>query len=130
MGFRNDAYCTVWLNKYTNQVIDKYEKYAEVQLSTSKKVNGRLENDFSAKVRFIGEAFNKIKNMELAEKDRLKLLKVETTNKYDKTRKTTYTNFICWDFELADNSDKQTIKQPEIVEEMQPLGEPDDTLPF
>ena len=51
MGFKNQCYCTAWLNKGTNKVINKYEKYAEVQLSTSKKVDGQYKNDWSDKVR-------------------------------------------------------------------------------
>lgn len=133
MGFKNNCFCTVWSNKAINKVIDKHEKYAEVQVTTSKKnKEGQYETDFTGKVRFVGEAFNKIKDIELAEKDRIKLLEVEVTNKYDKERRTTYTNYVCWDFECVDKPTKSAPQQPEVVGDLQPLDDifPDDSLPF
>lgn len=131
MGFKNNAYATLWANKKTQKVVDLHEKYAELQLTTSKKnqATGKLETDFSGKVRFIGKAFEQVSKLLLQEKDRLKLLEVETTNKYDATTKTTYTNFVCWDFECIDN-----VKPNNNVEVVGELPSFDDnvseTLPF
>ena len=123
MGYKNNCFCTAWENKATNKVINKYEKYAEVQLSTSKKVDGQYKNDWSDKVRFVGKAFEKIKDIELAEKDKIKLLEVEVTNKYDKERKLTYTNYVCWDFECIDTPKQSAPQQPEVVGEITPLDD-------
>lgn len=123
MGFKNNCFATAWTNKATNKVIDKFEKYAEVQLTTSKKKDNTYETDFSGKVRFVGKAFTAIKDIELAEKDRLKLLEVEVTNKYDKDRRTTYTNYVCWDFECVNEPKKSAPQQPEVVGEMTPLDD-------
>lgn len=116
MGYKNGAFCTVWNNKETKTVVQLFEKYAEVTISTSKKKpNGQYETDFNGKVRFIGKAFEKIRTMALAEKDRLKLLEVETTNSYDKAKQRLYTNHICWDFEPAE-SKNTAPRQPEVIE--------------
>ncbi len=136
MGFKNGCYATVWTNKQTNQVVDMSNKYAEVILSTSKKsqtAKNGYETDFNGRVRFIGRAFEKIRTMALAEKDRLHLLEVETTNYYDKAKGKLYTNHICWDFEPAE-SKNTAPRQPEVVEYSKDdykLGtDSDDMLPF
>lgn len=136
MGFKNGCYATVWTNKQTNQVVDMSNKYAEVILSTSKKstqARSGYETDFNKKVRFIGRAFEKIATLALAEKDKLHLLEVETTTKYDPQTKKEYINFICWDFEPAE-SKNTAPRQPEVVEYSKDdykLGTADDSeLPF
>ena len=120
MGFKNNGFCTVWSNKETGTVVQLFEKYAEVTVSTSKKsqspnAKNGYETDFNGRVRFIGRAFEKIRTMALAEKDRLKLLEVETTNYYDRAKGKLYTNHICWDFEPAE-SKATAPRQPEVVE--------------
>ena len=131
MGFKNQCFCTVWTNKFTNKVIDKYEKYAEVSITIRKKKDNGYETDFSGKVRFVGKAFQIIKDIELAEKDRLKLLEVEVTNRYDKQRQTTYTNYICWDFECLNDVKQSAPQEPEVIGELQPLEDMGlDGLPF
>lgn len=135
MGLKNNGFCTVWNNKETKTVVQLFEKYAEVTISTSKKKpNGQYETDFNGKVRFIGKAFEKIRTMALAEKDRLKLLEVETTNNYDKAKGKLYTNHICWDFEPAE-SKATAPRQPEVIERNDKgtysIGDiSDDMLPF
>ena len=137
MGFKNNCYATCWTNKQTGKVVDLYEKYAEVQLTTSKKsANGRngYETDFGGRVRFIGTAFEKIRTMALGEKDKLKLLEVETTSKYDAQKQRQFTNFICWDFDPAEKRDIE-LRKPEVIERNDKgtysLGDvSDDMLPF
>lgn len=118
MGFKNGCYVTCWADKQTQKVVTLYEKYAEVQVSTSKKnANARNghETDFSGRVRFIGRAFEKIRTMAIADKDKLKLLEVETTNKYDAQKQRSFTNYICWEFEPAE-SKNTAPRQPEVIE--------------
>ena len=135
MGFKNSCFCTVWNNKETGKVVQLFEKYAEVTVSTSKKsqtAKNGYETDFNGRVRFIGRAFEKIRTMALAEKDRLKLLEVETTNYYDKAKGKLYTNHICWDFEPAE-SKNTALRQPEVIEQrgtLQSLEDIDGELPF
>lgn len=135
MGLKNNGFCTVWSNKETGKVVLLFEKYAEVTVSTSKKsqtAKNGYETDFNGRVRFIGRAFEKIRTMALAEKDRLKLLEVETTNYYDKAKGKLYTNHICWDFEPAE-SKNTAPRQPEVIEQrgtLQSLEDIDGELPF
>ena len=137
MGFKNGAFCTTWKNKQTDKVIELYDKYAEVQVSTSKKnanAKNGYETDFSGRVRFLGRAFEKIRTLALEEKDRLQLLEVETTSRYDAQTKRTYTNFICWDFEPSETKNTAP-RQPEVIDRNKngtySLGDiSDDMLPF
>lgn len=134
MGFKNGCICTLWKNKSTQNIIDKYEKYAVLSISTSKKnlSTGQYDHDFSGKVRFLGKAFTKIKDAELAEKDKLKLLEVETTNRYDKESNRNYTNYVCWDFEFAGETKPIEPNKVDIVEGDggDPFDNLGDNLPF
>lgn len=116
MGFKNNCYCTCWADRVTKEVVGMSEKYAEVMVTISKKnAEGKYTSDFTGRVRFIGKAFEKIRNLSLTEKSRLNLLEVEVTHRYDKEKQKAYTNFICWDFEPVE-SVKAKPKQTEVVE--------------
>jgi hypothetical protein len=132
MGFRNGCYATAWTDKQTNKVLNVFERYAEVQITTSKKKqDGTYETDFSGRVRFVGKSFEKIRRVDLREKDRLKLLEVETCNRYDKEKKRSYDTFIVWEFETAE-SRQPTAPQTEVVggRKMESIGDIDAELPF
>lgn len=133
MGFANGRYATAWTDRNTNKVLNIFEKYAEVQLTTSKKKqDGTYETDFSGRCRFVGKSFEKIRRLDLREKDRLKLLEVEVCNRYDKEKKTTYNTYIVWDFEMVENR-QPTAPQTEVVgggRKMQAIGDIDCELPF
>ena len=135
MGFKNNAYATLWANKSTQVVVEKYEKYAVASITTSRKntSTNQYEKDFAGKVRFIGNAFTKIKELRLAEKDRIKLLEVETTNRYDKESGQNFINYICWDFEIVNNQKPSEPNKVDIIESdsNDPFGNADDdNLPF
>ena len=102
MGFRTDSYAKVW------EVKTKAEKYTDAKISISKKnkQTNEYETDFSAIVRFIGEAHKKA--AELTQGSKIKILNCETTNKYDKEKQTTYWRCIVFDFEFTDDSPKAT----------------------
>ena len=99
MGFRKDAYATVW------EISPMSQSMTKVRLSISRKdkQTGNWETDFSGFVAFVGA-----KNAELAAhlnaKDKVKLGDIDVTTKYDKDKKTTYTNFACFNFEMANGS--------------------------
>lgn len=91
MPFGVGKFVTVW------KIEDK-GKYSEVQISGSKKSKeGKYETDFSATARFIGHAHNKLS--QIAIKSLIKIGDCEVTNRYDKEKKTTYTNYAVFDFE-------------------------------
>lgn len=134
MGFKNGCICTLWKNKSTQNIVDKYEKYGIASITTSKKnaSTGNYEKDFAGKVRFIGKAFTKIKDIQFAERDRIKLLEVETTNKYDKESGQNYINYICWDFEIVSTQKPSEPNKVDIIESdnKDPFGNDGDELPF
>lgn len=104
MGFSVNSYAKVW------GVEDK-GKYSVVELSVSKKAkdrdgneikdeNGRTVYDieFSNKfVRFVGKAHELAKTLQ--KNDSIKILNCDVTNKYDKEKNTTFTNYVVFDAE-------------------------------
>ena len=127
MGFRTNSFCTVWEVESVSDVVTK----ARITTSRKNRQTGENETDFSGFVSFIGTAAAK-KALGLKEKSRIRLKDVDVTNKYDKEKKTSYTNFAIFSFETQDEiyaetaeSDGLTPKTP--VDE----GEIDDSrLPF
>lgn len=99
MGLRiSDTYAKIWN-------IDRKEKYSVVELSVSKKnrATDQYETDFSSKfVRFVGNAHQQLINMQGNE--RIKIKSGDVSNHYDKEKRVTYTNYVVFDFELADGS--------------------------
>lgn len=99
MGLRiSDTYAKIWN-------IDRKEKYSVVELSVSKKnrATDQYETDFSSKfVRFVGDAHQRLTNMQGNE--RIKIKSGDVSNHYDKEKRVTYTNYVVFDFELADGS--------------------------
>lgn len=106
MPFGTGKFVTIWK-------IENKGKYSEVQISASKKnKEGKYEQDFGTTARFIGHAHNKIS--EFKAKDLIKLGDCEVTNKYDKEKKTTYTNYAVFDFEPFNGAaTTQTTKKDE-----------------
>lgn len=94
MGFRQDArFVKVW-------EVENKGNYHIVSLSTSKKNKdtNEYETDFSSKfVRFIGTAHTLASDLKKG--DTIKLGSCEVTNKYDKEKNTTYTNYLIYSFE-------------------------------
>ena len=134
MGFKNGTFATLWnVDKQNQKLINFYEKYAEISVAISKKdkATNAYKTEFSGRVRCIGKAFETLKSLALAEKDRVKLNEVEVTNSYDQVKKVTYTNFICWDLEPVGSVQKQAPQQPEVIGDMQPLDDMESSgLPF
>lgn len=99
MGFRAGAFATVWT------VEQKNDRVTKVRISISKKNrdSGEYEQDFSGFVNFVGTA-NAAAAMKLHEKDRIKLGDVDVTTFYKADTKTTYTNYACFSFEMADGA--------------------------
>ena len=133
MAFKNNAFATLWnIDKDAKKVAKIYDNYADIQVTTSKKnKSGKYETDFSGKVRCFGKALQTLKDFTFTEKDRIKLIDVEVSNKYDAVRKQTYINYVCWELEPVGEQQKQAPKV-DIVDdgaELTPLDEIDG-LPF
>lgn len=125
MGFRKDAWATVW------GVEVKSDTNTIVRLSINKKDRGSGEyvQDFGGFVSFIGSVAAK-KAAKLKEKDRIKLGDVDVTNTYNKEKNVTYTNFKCFGFDLPEEKeagDDNTEPQPTVDEG---VNEDKKDLPF
>lgn len=97
MGLKVNGRAKVWEK-------DVHEKYTDVKVTTSKKDKrtDEWETDFSRKVRFIGHAHTKARD--LNEKDSIIIKELEYTYKWDNEQKRAYDRVIVWDFDLADAS--------------------------
>lgn len=99
MGFKQDArFVKVW-------EVENKGNYHIVSLTSSKKNKdtNEYETDFSSKfVRFVGTAHEMAKSLKRG--DAIKLGSCEVTNKYDKEKNTTYTNYVVYSFEFEGGS--------------------------
>lgn len=123
MGFRKDAYATVW------EVTPVSETMTKVRLSISKKnkQTDQYETDFSGFVAFVGAA-NAKNAAHLSEKERIKLGDVDVTTKYDKDKKITYTNFTTFSFESQTSNASPDIES--VIENKIEETISDGAIPF
>lgn len=99
MGFRKDTYATVWQVEPVSETLTK----GRISISRKNKASGEYEQDFSGYVSFVGTLAAK-KAASLQERDRIKLGDVDVTNRFDKEKNVTYTNFKIFSFEMADDA--------------------------
>ena len=125
MGFRTGAFAKVWEVKPFSDTSVKLR----LSVSRKNKQTGEYEQDFSGFVNAVGTAAAK-KAASLKEGDRIKIGDVDVTTKYDAEKKTTYTNFKMFSFELDDggSAPKSNTTEPQPSVDS---GEVDDSrLPF
>lgn len=129
MGFRENSYATIWQVKTVSETLTN----ARISISRKNKQTGEYETDFSGFVSFVGtSAASKAAN--LKEKDRIKLLKTDVTNKYDKDKDVAYTNYKVFDFSTQDEMETQSShsapqqNRPDDGDVCE--DEADDRLPF
>lgn len=126
MGFRTGAYAKVWKVEPFSDTSVKMR----ISISRKNKQTGDYEQDFSGFVSAVGTAAAK-KAACLKEGETIKLGDVDVTNKYDKAKDVTYTNYKIFSFEVADGNTaapkaNNTEPQPAVDS-----GEVDDSrLPF
>ena len=128
MGFRKDSFAMVWSVDAVSDTLTK----ARVSISRKNKQTGEYETDFSGFVSFVGTASAK-KAASLRERDRIKLGDVDVTNRYDKEKNVTYTNFKVFSFEPADADQRNRVNdsadpQPEV--DNGEIDDSDSRLPF
>ena len=127
MGFRQDArFVKVW-------EVENKGNYHIVSLSTSKKNKdtNEYETDFSSKfVRFIDTAHTLASDLKKG--DTIKIGSCEVTNKYDKDKNTTYTNYLVYSFEKeGDNNNSNNQSTPKIDNSLIDIPNNEDSeLPF
>lgn len=129
MGFRSGAWVKIWK-------IERGERSTKVRISISKKdkSSGEYVQDFNGYVTLAGTAHKQA--VSLAEGDRACIGECDVSNKYDKEKKVTYTNFVIYSFKDSDNQAAQTPynqQQPNTtpVSDQPDINEDDDgDLPF
>lgn len=104
MGFRKGAYATVWEARQGNG------NYTQARISTSRKDKEAEEyrTEFNGWVRLIGEAHNAA--YLLGERARIRIGDCDVTNKYDKERNITYTNYAIFSFEAPDRAAPESAR--------------------
>lgn len=125
MGFRKDSYAKVWSVETVSDTMTK------IRISTSRKnkQTGEYEQDFSGFVACVGSQAAAAAAA-LKEGDRIKLGDVDVTNKYDKEKKVTYTNFTVFSFDV-ESGGNSAAPQPAEPQPTVDSGEvDDDRLPF
>lgn len=127
MGFRKNAYSTVW------SVEEGRGNTLKVRLSTSRKNrDGEYEQDFSGFCTFIGNA--KAKAEKLKPKDRIKLGDVDVTTWYNKEKGIEYVTYKVFDFELAngfgENAVPAAAMKPQLEDGPEDGDIEEDNLPF
>lgn len=128
MGFRKDAFCTVWSVDPVSDVQTK----ARISISRKDKQTGEYTEDFSGFVSFFGTAAAK-KAATLKERDRIKLGDVDVRSKYDKAKNITYYNFNVYSFEVQNGAagGRSGSAQPSSPQPTVDEGNVDDSrLPF
>lgn len=125
MGFRSGAYATIWSTESISDTLTK----ARLSVSRKDKRTDEYVTDFSGFVTFAGSAAAR-KASYLKERDRIRFGDVDVTNKYDKEKNVTYTNFWVYSFDTQDEIDDPKEK-PQTVRAAVDDGEIEDGgLPF
>lgn len=104
MGFGQGKFGHIWK-------LENKGNYHVAEMSTSKKNKNtdQYETDWANKfVRLVGTAHQQAGSLDLSKN--VKIGACEVTNKYDKEKNTTYTNYVIFGFEDVDGSKSQPIK--------------------
>lgn len=103
--FSAGSYAKIWEIKK----IDK--KYSDIRISTSSKdkETGKYEQDFGGFVRLFGQAHQQMEY--LSEGDKFKIVRCGVTNKYDKAKQVTYTNYLIFEIEAEDTAEPKASEE-------------------
>ena len=135
MIYLEKQYATIWK-------IETEEKYSNVRLTTSRKdKEGEYHNSNWSFVRFIGEAHDKVKDITLGDKEklRIKITSGHFTNEpYEQDGEKKYPKnpkFVVFKFEFSDNktetnSSKTDTKSKKGYDTPPAVDDEDDGVPF
>ena len=125
MGFKKDAYATVWSTEVISDTLTK----CKLSINRKNRQTNEYETDFSGFVKFYGTA-NAQKASKLNARDRIRLGDVDVSNRYDKEKKVEYIDYKVFNFEtLEQNNNAESVASNKI--EAASEGEPENSgLPF
>lgn len=107
MGFRKDAYATVWEAEKKSETMTK----VRISITRKNKLTGQYESEFSGFVSFYGLE-NAAKAKALHEKDRIQLGDVDVCTRYDKEKQREYIDYKCFSFKMSSQASSQTNQSP------------------
>lgn len=102
MGFGNNR-----VAKITGVTI-KSDKFAFVFIKTDKGVNGAYEQDFYGETRFMGKAYDKVKDLKY--KCFVRLLDTEVKRSYNAEHKVSYYSFNVYDFDFVNRGATKNVE--------------------
>jgi len=129
-GFRVNSYATIFSIEPGKGNWTK----CRVSISRKNRDTGEYEQDFGGYVMMIGPAHAKAQK--LRERDRIQLKEVDVSNRYDKEKQREYTDFKCFDFDMAEGGaggGGQRQQAQRAIGGENPVDgsdDPDDSLPF
>ena len=96
--FSAGSYAKIW------EIKEIKDKYSDIRISTSAKDKKTEEyyQDFGAFVRLVGQAHAQLEYLNTG--DKFKIVRCGVTNKYDKEKKVTYTDYVIFELELPEQS--------------------------
>ncbi len=123
MGFRYGAYMRIW-------ELEPHEKFTTARVSTSRKnkQTGDYEQDFSGFVTLIGAAHTEAAGMQ--PNCTVRIGNCEVTNRYDKEKQKSYTNFNVYSFKHDDGENERPVQKPDAVDVSVDDSEDMEELPF
>ena len=124
MGFRTGTFCTVWSVERVSDTLTK----GRISISKKDRQTGEYVQDFGGFVSFVGTACAR-KALSLREKDRIRLGDIDVSNRYDKEKRVTYTNFNIFSFELEGETESGQPQHQSYSRHVDD-GELSDDLPF
>lgn len=104
MGFGTGKFAHIWK-------LENKGNYHVAEMSTSKKnkETEQYETDWANKfVRLVGTAHQQADSLDISKN--VKIGACEVTNKYDKEKNTTYTNYVIFGFEDVNNGSSQSLR--------------------
>ena len=126
MGFRQGAYAKIW------EIEDKGNYHvAQMSISRKNKDTGVYDTEWQNNfVRLVGTAHQQIATMDISRN--VKIGSCDVTNKYDKDKNTTYTNYVVFNFEdNPDGGSKPAAPKPTAPNDFVPVADDAaDELPF
>lgn len=123
MGFRTGAWAHVF-------EITPGEKSTKLRINVSKKnkQTGEYEQDFGGYVTLAGTAHRDAGNIKVG--DNIKIGDCDVSNRYDKEKKVTYTNFTIFTFETNEQSNSKPAEEEKPAETTDMDAEDSEELPF
>lgn len=123
--FANGSWVKIWECKKGNG------NYYEARMSTSRKnQDGQYEQDWGdGRVRLVGTAAKQAENIN--DGDKLQIERCGVTNKYDKEKKVSYTNYVIFAFSNGDTQSGQNTNTKSVSQNKQSgdfMKVPDDAI--